>query len=300
MFLRRRLIAKALKPRRPSRQLASKSYGVRLRPVVSGKHRFGIHSFADRAWRAPYGDARGGKSWEHGRKDGKRVGARAEIRRACGEECRRNHRAERGALAGKMYLPARPHKRVLPRRREKLLPASLRLLLPCSPSAQGAAGGGLLFPRHLLLSSIDQDTEPPPCLHSSSSRTRAALFPSSPSARISRRRAAVSPPPPLVLHRAGHKPPPRLQSSSSRTEPSSSGLRSLGNNALYFSTCLCPLASSVLCRAGQQHGKQNNKQQQLLSAWCSSIFFYKCSMLGAQCWPLLDSSWPICLYLLLL
>ena len=72
------------------------------------------------------------------------------------EERGRNQRAERGALAGKTDLPARPRERVRPRRREKLLPASLRL--PSSPSARGAATGGLLFPHRLLWSSIEQDT----------------------------------------------------------------------------------------------------------------------------------------------
>ena len=95
---------------------------------------------------------------------GKRAVPRAEIRRAWREERGRNQRAERGALAGKTDLPARPRERVRPRRREKLLPASLRLKnrlllpLPSSPSARGAAAGGLLFPRRLLWSSIEQDT----------------------------------------------------------------------------------------------------------------------------------------------
>ena len=95
---------------------------------------------------------------------GKRAVPRAEIRRAWREERGRNQRAERGALAGKTDLPARPRERVRPRRREKLLPASLRLKnrlllpFPSSPSARGAAAGGLLFPRRLLWSSIEQDT----------------------------------------------------------------------------------------------------------------------------------------------
>jgi hypothetical protein len=106
----RRLIAKALKPRRPGRRLASKSYGVRLRPVASGKRRFGVRSFADRAWRAPYGDARGGESWESGRKDGEKSG------RACGEERGRNHRAEeRSREDGPTCSPARTRSPAPPR-----------------------------------------------------------------------------------------------------------------------------------------------------------------------------------------
>lgn len=63
-------------------------------------------------------------------------------------------REQRGALAGKTDLPACLRKRVRPRRREKLLPPSLRLPLPSSPSARGVAVGRLLFPRRLLWSSI--------------------------------------------------------------------------------------------------------------------------------------------------
>ena len=63
-------------------------------------------------------------------------------------------REQRGALAGKTDLPACLRKRVRPRRREKLLPPSLRLPLPSSPSTRGAAAGRLLFPRRLLWSSI--------------------------------------------------------------------------------------------------------------------------------------------------
>ena len=70
---------------------------------------------------------------------------------------RRNQRAERGTLAGKTDLAARLREHVCPRRREKLLPPSLRLPLPSSPSTRGAAAGRLLFPRRLLWSSIEQD-----------------------------------------------------------------------------------------------------------------------------------------------
>jgi hypothetical protein len=117
---------------------------------------------------------------------GKRAVPRAEIRRAWREKRGRNQRAERGALAGKTDLPARPRERVRPRRREKLLPASLRLknrlLLPIR--ARSSRWRAAVSPL------------PPLVLHRAGHEPLRLPLPSSPSAR----HAAVSPPPLFLFH----------------------------------------------------------------------------------------------------
>jgi hypothetical protein len=85
---------------------------------------------------------------ERGRKDGERAGAR-EIRRAWREERGRNQRRERSARR-ETYLLALANAFA-----RAAIRSLCRRALPCSPSARGAAAGGLLFPRRLLWSSIE-------------------------------------------------------------------------------------------------------------------------------------------------
>jgi hypothetical protein len=188
----RRLIGKALQARRSGRRLASDWYSVRLTTVASGSHRFGVQFVPDRARRVPYGDGRGRKTRERGRKDGERAGARESQSRA---------EIERGAR-GRIRTVERGAREKSERRERSACGEDGPACSPAPPRKATAA-------------------EPPPPLypiHARDSRRRAAVSPPPP---LVLHRVGPEPPP-LVFPRAGQHPassvplPPSMCSVQSR------------------------------------------------------------------------------------
>jgi hypothetical protein len=92
---------------------------------------------------------------------------------AHGERSAGEIREERGALAGRPTCLCSCSRM---RTHVPVPPVCCCRALPCSPSARGAAAGGLLFPRRFLWSSIEQETSrfasPFPLPHLRRSRCR--------------------------------------------------------------------------------------------------------------------------------